>query len=205
MRITTQNNQDIYSLRNFRMLLADDYDFIRNMVLSMLKAFGVGHVTACSSGQQAIEIMRINHAAVSSGTERPFDIILTDWMMPDGSGQDLIKWIRNHPSDQIRFMPVMMLSTFASARTVMTARDCGANEILVKPVSAQKVASRILSIIDNPRPYVKAISFFGPDRRRKDRAPSGEDRRRADASHIIQHTEHRSEYAGHEQVSGRHS
>ncbi|MEM7680184.1 MAG: response regulator, partial [Pseudomonadota bacterium] len=57
------------------------------------------------------------------------------------------------------------------------ARDCGANETLVKPISGNGLASRICSMIDNPRPFVSTDDYFGPDRRRKDLPYKCEDRR----------------------------
>jgi len=178
-----------YSLNNFTVLLVDDYDFLRGLVVAMLKAFGVREVVVCSSAREAIEILIVNHTQSQHGSAKPIDFVLTDWMMPEGPGADLIQWMRNHKSDAIRFMPVIMLSTFASESAVMTARDFGANEILVKPVSAEKIASRILSIIDNPRPFIKAASFFGPDRRRRQRPWKSEERRMSDPGRVIAHSE----------------
>lgn len=184
-----QGHQSAYSLRNFNVLLVEDYDFILGIIVAMLKVFGVGDVTTCRNAQEAINILTINMTQVRNGSARPIDIVLTDWMMPDGPGKDLVAWIRNHKNDLIRFMPVIMISTFASEKAVMEARDSGVNEILVKPVSAEKVATRILSIIDHPRPYVKAPSFFGPDRRRRERPWKATERRVTDASKIVQHDE----------------
>ena len=47
----------------------------------------------------------------------------------------------------------------------------------MKPVSAEKLAQRLLYIIDRPRPFVKAPGFFGPDRRRKVEEFKGEEKR----------------------------
>lgn len=181
--------QSFYTLRNFTVVLVEDYEFIRNLASSMLKVFGIGNIIVCKNAKEAIQVITLNNAQVMQGTTRPIDMILTDWMMPEGSGQELIQWMRNHKSEQIRFMPVILLTTFASEKVVLGGRDLGVNEILVKPVSAQKIATRILSIIDNPRPFVKTLSFFGPDRRRKDISRKGEERRKMDADHIVKHDE----------------
>lgn len=189
MTTMKQSPQAAYSLRNFNILLVEDYEFIRKLIVAMLKAFGVGGVITCSSAQEAIDVLTVNQAQVRNGSAKPIDIVLTDWMMPGGSGKDLIAWIRNHKNESVRFMPVIMISTFTSENVVMQARDLGANEILVKPVSAEKVAARILSIIDHPRSFVKAVTFFGPDRRRRDKTWKGPERRQTDQSQIVQHNE----------------
>jgi two-component system chemotaxis response regulator CheY len=89
----------------------------------------------------------------------------------------LIKWIRNHNNDKVKFLPVVLVSAFTSEDVVKASRDMGANEALVKPVSGEKLAKRILSVIDLPRPYIKSPDYFGPDRRRKDLPWKKEERR----------------------------
>ncbi len=184
-----QSPQSAYSLHNFTILLVEDYDFIKGLIISMLNAFGVRDVISCSNAREAIGILTVNQTQAQSGSARPIDFILTDWMMPDSPGSDLIRWIRNHKNESLRFMPIIMLSTFASESNVIAARDLGANEILVKPVSAEKVASRILSIIDHPRPFIKVTSFFGPDRRRRQKPFKHAERRITNPDLIVEHAE----------------
>jgi two-component system chemotaxis response regulator CheY len=97
--------------------------------------------------------------------------------MPKGSGRELLKWIRTHDKDDIRFLPVVVVSGYTTELLTHITRDMGANEILVKPISGTMLASRICSVIDNPRPFVKSADFFGPDRRRQNMAFRGTERR----------------------------
>lgn len=184
-----QRAEVTYSLRNFSILLADDYDFMQGLISTMLRAFGVGNIMVCDSGNEAIELIGITHAQSRNANVKPIDMILVDWMMLDGSGLDVLNWVRNHKSDQIRFTPVILVSAFTSEDVVIAARDHGANEALVKPVSGEKLAARILSVIDHPRPFVKAPGFFGPDRRRREKNITFEDRRKLSTEQIVTHTE----------------
>lgn len=178
--------QTVFSLQNFNILLVEDYEFIQSLVVSMLRAFGVGNVIVCSNGEEAKHLITLNQAGDGA---RPIDIVLTDWMMPGGMGSEFMAFIRNHRNETIRFMPIIMLSTFVNERAVMAARDAGANEVLMKPLSAEKMASRILSVINHPRPFVKTASFFGPDRRRRALEWKNEDRRKTNADQIREHYE----------------
>lgn len=184
-----QNAQTVYSLKNFTVLLVDDYEFMQHLCASMLRAFGVGGIMVCSSGAEAIELLTITQSQARNNSVKGIDLILTDWMMPNGSGVELIDWVRNHQSDQIRFTPIMLLSAFTSEDIVGIARDHGASEALVKPISAEKMATRILAMIDNPRPFVKTATFFGPDRRRKIVPWKGEERRLMNSDQVVQHNE----------------
>jgi len=61
---------------------------------------------------------------------------------------------------------------------VEDARDAGANEFIVKPFTPQKVAQRLLSVINHPRDFYHCESYFGPDRRRRDVEPPFIERRK---------------------------
>ncbi len=70
---------------------------------------------------------------------------------------------------------------------VMRARNAGVNDFLVKPVSAKSVYLRIRSTMENPQPFVRSETYFGPDRRRCARGPPmgvGE-RRAAKATKVV--------------------
>jgi len=174
--IRQASSTNTYSLKNFSILLVEDYEFLQQLITGMLRAFGVGNIIVCSSGDEAKGLLSVM-AASKSADMKMVDIVLTDWMMPEGSGDELIKWIRNHNNDKVKFLPVVLVSAFTSEDVVKAARDMGANEALVKPVSGEKLAKRILSVIDLPRPYIKSPDFFGPDRRRKDLPWKKEERR----------------------------
>lgn len=175
--------REAYNFRGMRVLVVEDYGFMGDLVCSMLKEFGVGHILMARSGNEAREMLVLFNGQGSMGG-RGIDILVMDWLMPEGDGPELLKWIRNHRRDSVRFIPAILCSAYASADIVKTARDFGANEALVKPFSAQKLAKRILHVVDYPRPFIKTRDFFGPDRRRKEDTFKGEDRRKIKADQI---------------------
>ncbi len=158
-----------------------------DLVASMLREFGVGHLLLASDGQEAKEMIMMFNADARSSNH--IDLLVTDWLMPRCDGEELVRWIRSSSKDGIRFMPVILCSAYTNEKVVTTARDCGANEALVKPVSAKKLADRILHVIDNPRSFVKAPGFFGPDRRRREQPFKGEDRRVTTTEEIKEYNE----------------
>ena len=182
-----QNRKKAYDLGSFRILIAEDYVFMADLMASMLREFGTGHILVANSGNEAKEMIMMFNADV--GSRNQIDLVVTDWLMPDGDGEELIKWVRNSKKDSVRFLPVILCSAYTSEEIVVVARDSGANEALVKPVSAKKLASRILHIIDHPRPYIKSPDFFGPDRRRKVEKFSSAERRITNAEEIKEYHE----------------
>ena len=164
-----------YSLAQFNIMIVEDYPFMSELIRGMLREFGVGKLYVSETIEQARDLLNLHNAGPVK--RNAVDIVLVDWLMPNGSGADLLHWIRNHKKDSIKFMPTILCSAYASEDLVTKARDAGANEAMVKPVAAEKLAKRLLYVIDHPRPFVKAPGFFGPDRRRKDVRFPGEDRR----------------------------
>ena len=90
-----------------------------------------------------------------------------DWVMEGMSGLDLIQMIRTNPQTPNPFVPVIMLTGHTSLDHVRQARDAGVNEFIAKPVSVKTMMSRLVSVIENPRPYVRTNVYFGPCRRRR--------------------------------------
>lgn len=168
------DDEQIYNLEDFKILTVDDFPFITDLLASSLRELGVGEVLKADSGQKARNLIMQNNGVES---DYNIDVLVLDWLMPDMSGADLLKWVREHPKETIRFLPVIVCSAYTSSALVEEARDSGANEVMVKPVSASKLAERIQHVIDHPRPFVKSPDFFGPNRRRKKEEFKDEEKR----------------------------
>lgn len=182
-----QKKQDkAYDLETFKVMILEDSPFISSLLSSALSEMGVGSVvTADGVNEGKQKILGLN--AVSSSQN--VDVIILDWLMPDGKGVEFINWIREHKSDTIKFLPIIVCSAYASTDLVSESRDAGANEVMVKPVSAEKLAQRILYVIDKPRPYIKAPGFFGPDRRRRTEKFLGDNRRKMKTEEVAEEHE----------------
>ncbi|MEM6780969.1 MAG: response regulator [Pseudomonadota bacterium] len=178
------NAPEAYDLSNFTVLVVEDSTYMSTLMASMLKAFSVGDIMECHNAKEAIEVLTVTQARSKSRFITNVDIVLMDWLMPGGSGEELLNWIRCHSKDEIKFMPVVVISGFTTEKIVAAARDLGANETLVKPISAKGLASRICNVIEHPRPFVNIKTYFGPDRRRQEQVINFEDRRKTTAEEI---------------------
>jgi len=174
-----------YDLSNFTILIVEDSPYMQSLMSQMLKVFGVGEILACSSARDAIELLTVTQAARKSKYLTNIDIVLLDWLMPKGgSGDELLKWVREHDKDSVRFLPVIVISGYTTELLASRARDLGANDTLVKPISGNGLAGRICAVIDNPRPFIKSRTYFGPDRRRHEAVIKGAERRKTTADQI---------------------
>jgi CheY-like chemotaxis protein len=130
---------------------------MRTVLKEILQAFGVSAITKANDGQQGWQECLLT---------RP-DIIFLDWKMPDMSGLEFAKTVRTSPSSPNPFVPIIMLTGHAQTSHVLHARDAGVTEVLAKPISPKSVLTRITTVIENPRSFVRTSVYFGPCRRRR--------------------------------------
>ena len=70
-------------------------------------------------------------------------IVLIDWNMPDGQGDDLCRWIRAKWED----LPIIFLTARSDNHYVISGFQNGADDYVVKPFSLEILHSRILAIL----------------------------------------------------------
>lgn len=139
-----------------RFLIVDDNTHMRRIIRALLHGFGVREAHEAEDGAAGLE-------AFSSYSP---DVVIADWAMPIFDGVELTRMIRQADAIANPFVPIIMVSGYAERRKVLEARDAGVNEFLVKPISAKVLYQRIVSVVLNPRPYIRTKTYFGPDRRR---------------------------------------
>ncbi|MHA1108515.1 MAG: response regulator [Alphaproteobacteria bacterium] len=163
--------QGRYSLDNVSVLVLDDNRHMRSLVQSILHALGVKDIAEAADAPEAFKELQHFHA----------DVIIADWHMEPLDGLDFVRLVRTAKDSPNPYVPIIMLTGHTEYSRVCEARDAGVNEFLAKPISAKALYMRFASIIDNPRPFIRTKSYFGPDRRRQNMgAPRGIKERRKD-------------------------
>ena len=143
------------NLKGVTALLLDSDQFSRGLISSMLRGFGMDQPVIGQTGADAMSYLNGN----------AIDLCIMEAMLPDMSGAELIKWLRRPEMEKIRFVPVVVLTSYAQLRHVSAARDGGANIIVRKPVSPQSLFDRITWVARVARPFIDAPNYSGPDRR----------------------------------------
>ena len=152
-------------------LVVDDNRHMVHLVCQLLHALGVKRTISALDGAEAFTQLRTN----------TIDIIVADYNMAPIDGLEFVKLLRPANDSPNPYVPIVMLTGHTDSRSVRAARDSGITEFLAKPISAKNLYLRLLNLIDNPSPFIRARSYFGPDRRRQD-DPSyrGPSRRKTD-------------------------
>ena len=71
------------------------------------------------------------------------DLLLVDWNMPDGSGDELCRWVRRRWEK----LPILFLTVRGDARDVVSGFENGADDYVTKPFELEILASRIRALL----------------------------------------------------------
>jgi two-component system chemotaxis response regulator CheY len=128
-----------YSFMNKRILIVDDSFYMRTMLKNMLTDAGYDVVGEAANGQQALEM------AVATTP----DLITLDVILPDNTGLDVLKGIRQQQPDA----KVVMCSAVGQETIVNEAIENGALAYIVKPFSEERVLEIVGGALqgDGPR------------------------------------------------------
>ncbi len=148
---------DAYNIERLNFLVVDDSSHMRSLVRSVLHGLGAKHIKEATDGADAYK--RLGTYAA--------DVIICNWQMLPMDGLELVRLLRTGTDSPNPHVPVILLTAHTEAKRVVEARDAGVTEILAKPFSAHQLCSRIRAVIEHPRPFVRAESYVGPDRRRR--------------------------------------
>jgi len=159
-----------FDFSSFSVLIYAESEFARQLLTDMCRSLRFKAVVSKRDFATTWEAFK----------SHPIDIIIGD--IASEEGLRFLKAVRNIETSPNAMIPVIATALASSLDFVARARDAGATEFVKLPLSAITLIERIIYVIEHPRPFVKAASYFGPDRRRKQRPFQGEDRRKATAA-----------------------
>jgi two-component system, OmpR family, response regulator RegX3 len=90
----------------------------------------------------ATEVARTAAAALESAARSLPDLVLLDVMLPDGSGYDVCRSLRDQSQ-----VPIIMLTARGEETDRIVGLELGADDYIVKPFSAREVAARIRAVL----------------------------------------------------------
>jgi DNA-binding NtrC family response regulator len=119
-----------------KILVVDDESIqLKNLKVG-LQTEGYSVVTA-QSAKEAI-------AHVKNAVAAPFDLIITDYLMPDISGLDLLKSQRK----QAQFIPVILMTAYGKKELVIEAMQHQCSGFIEKPFSLEQILLEIARVMN---------------------------------------------------------
>ena len=138
-------------------LIADSNAYTRRLTRMMLTNLGTKSIYESGDGVAALDAIR---------TINP-DVMILDWDMAILDGREVMSIVRSPGIFPKPNLPIIMLSDRALRSRVTVAIRLGVHEFLVKPISPKTLQQRLLSIMLNPRPMVRAGKYYIPMPRRR--------------------------------------
>ena len=126
-----------------RILFVDDEQMLHALFQRLFSRHGF-HITCCSNAVQAIEELKRN----------AFDLVVTDFMMPDMDGVELLGHIRQEHPD----LCVIMITAHANVQQAVRVMQNGAIDYIPKPFSTTELVERVQKCLEGrqekpaPRP-----------------------------------------------------
>ena len=115
-----------------KVLVVDDHAETRQLLVRTLA--GEGHCVLAAGDCSGA-------AAAIGGDE--FDVIILDVMLPDGSGVDLARRLRE---DEVA-TPILLLTARGGVRDRVTGLDAGADDYLAKPFAVSELRARLRALV----------------------------------------------------------
>ena len=126
------------ALNGARILVIDDSALARAILVDGLRALPVRIDSAASTGEALMKL----HSADSAN--EPYQLVLTDWMMPDFSGAQLIERIKSDP-DLLAPPAVILMIAFGQEEVQAEAAAVGADGFLLKPITESSLVNTLVS------------------------------------------------------------
>jgi len=122
-----------------KILVVEDFESIRTFVCDMLKRKGYETLGAPNSTKAL---------ALLAEKSEDIHLVLTDYNMPDGTGYDLLRKIKDVPATAK--IPVIFLTTESSPDKMRLAKDAGLTAWVKKPYRAESFFDQIQRALSTP-------------------------------------------------------
>jgi two-component system chemotaxis response regulator CheY len=118
-----------------RILFVDDSPTMRRIIANTLNKIGIEQYDQAENGLDALEKLH----------EEKYDLLLTDWNMPEMNGKELIEFIRGQ--EHLKDLPILMITTRGMEEDVLTAIRAGVNGYIVKPFTPEVLKKKMIEIL----------------------------------------------------------
>lgn len=121
-----------------QILVVDDNRTNRLVLSQMLVRHGY-EVVFATNGREAVDLVRT----------RPFDMVLLDIVMPELDGYQVLEILKT--DEQLRHIPVIMISTIGEIDSVVKCITMGAEDYLPKPFNRVLLDARVSASLEKKR------------------------------------------------------
>jgi len=119
-----------------KFLVVDDFSTMRRIVRNLLKELGFNNAEEAEDGVAALARLR----------DSKYDVVVSDWNMPNMDGLTLLQSIRADAA--LKHLPVLMVTAEAKKENIIAAAQAGASGYVVKPFTAATLQEKLNKIFE---------------------------------------------------------
>jgi len=123
---------------DLKILVVDDFPTMRRIVKTLLKSLGFREMHEAEDGEKAYALMK---------AEGNFELIVSDWNMPNMTGLELLKTIR--ADEKFKHLPFLMVTAEAEKENIIEAVKSGVSNYVVKPFTGQTLKEKLEKVEQN--------------------------------------------------------
>ena len=116
---------------NMKVLIVDDFATMRRIVKNILRQLGFTNISEADDGKTALQALK----------KEKFDLILSDWNMPEMPGIELLKAVR--ADDELKDIPFLMVTAEAEKGNIVEAVKLGVSNYIIKPFTAETMSEKL--------------------------------------------------------------
>jgi two-component system chemotaxis response regulator CheY len=120
--------------KKMRILIVDDYSTMLRILRNLLRQLDLQNVDEANNGEEALFKLR----------KESFDLVISDWNMAPMTGLDLLRQVR--ADAKLRPIPFIMVTAESKTENVITAKQAGVSNYIVKPFNAETLKMKIASV-----------------------------------------------------------
>lgn len=143
--MTALHQKTYVALDALRIGVVDDSAYFRRLVRAMLVGYGIKQIEEGGTAGEALELVHRWNP----------DVLLVDWNLGEPGGLVVLDRIRADRDDRIATSAVIVVSAHSDKRHVLKAAKSGANDFIVKPLSARLLYERLKRITTTRLSYVR--------------------------------------------------
>lgn len=121
------------SSKDLSIIIVDDLQFSRIVVKTALKKAGYNGVRMADSATEALAMI----------DQKPADVVLADWMMPEMDGLELTEHIRQRDEEKGTYTAIILFTAHEGIEYLVKAFEHGVDDYLCKPPNPQELAARV--------------------------------------------------------------
>ncbi|MBF0329193.1 MAG: response regulator [Nitrospirae bacterium] len=86
-------------------------------------------------------------AAIKKMSDKSYDLILCDMMLPDITGEKILEFVRGH--DKLSNVPFIIMTSSTDKQFIINAAKLRVTDYVIKPLTTEKIAAKLKKVLPN--------------------------------------------------------